>query len=90
MTNTPHLIAMYVITSGKPQRVAEFRWSTTSGVTLTVSESEWSRIAQLYYDNGVPDRTEMKVIPRTNGAEFMRALVTLDLGSYCSLVVESQ
>lgn len=90
MTSTPHLITMYAITSGEPESVAEFRWSATSGVTLTVSASEWGRIARMYYDDGIPDRTEMKMIPRTNGEEFMRALADLKLGSYCYLVVDDQ
>ncbi|MGW5141209.1 hypothetical protein ACWEPH_19240 [Nocardia beijingensis] len=91
MTSTPHSITMYAIESGEPEIVAEFRWSATAGVTLTVvSSSEWGRIARIYYEDGIPNRKEMSVIPRTNGEEFMRALADSDLGSYCYLVVDSQ
>lgn len=87
--STPDLIAMFAITSGEPERMAEFRWSAEAGVTLTIFKSEWGRVAQQYYDHGVPDRAEMKVVPRSEGQTFMRVLATLDQGSYCSFIVES-
>ncbi len=79
---------MFALKQGAPERVAEFRWSTATGVVLNVFDTGWGEIARQYFEQGVPDDAEMRLIPRSDGRAFMKALATLDRGSYCSFVVE--
>lgn len=85
---TPSIVSMYAAITGLPERVAEFRWSVTTGVTLRIFEEEWGRLALQYYEKGVPDWTNDAIVSRADGEAFMKALTSLRSGSYCSFVVE--
>lgn len=85
---TPSIVSVYAATTGLPERVAEFRWSVTAGVTLRIFEETWGRLALQYYEKGVPDQANDTIIPRVDGEAFMKALASLRSGSYCSFVVE--
>ncbi|WP_040833573.1 hypothetical protein [Nocardia brevicatena] len=81
---------MFASKSGEPERVAEFRWSASSGVTVDIFDgSAWGRLARQYYEQGIPDYADMRLIPRSDGEMFMRALAASSPGSYYSFVVES-
>lgn len=85
---TPSVVHMYAATTGIPERVAEFRWSATTGVTLQIFEDMWGRLALQYYEKGVPDQAGDAIIPRTDGEKFMKALASLRAGSYYSFSAE--
>lgn len=88
MTEGPRLIAVYAVTTGAPERVAEFRWAPETGVSVTVFEPKWGDVARYYYDNGVPDRDRMRAVTPEEGPAFMSALAGLRPASYCRFVVE--
>lgn len=88
MTGEPRLIAVYAVSTGAPERVAEFRWSPEAGVAVTVFEPTWGSVAQHYYDNGVPDHAGIRVVYPAEGAAFMSALADLRPSTYCQFVVE--
>ena len=88
--HTPNRLVMYARRLGPLERVAEFRWSAESGVSLTIEEPQWGRLARELYEEGVPDFTGTRLIQRTDGAAFMRALAVLEVGSYCRVDEEGE
>ncbi|GLY78918.1 hypothetical protein [Actinoallomurus iriomotensis] len=89
MGPTPTRVTLYARAT-EAERVAEFRWSPESGVSLTVFDPEWGALARDYYENGVPLIRENRRVPAGEGAAFMRALLERRNMSYYSLVDESQ
>lgn len=75
--------------SDEPVRVAEFSWSPQRGVLLTVFHGSASGLARRYYDRGAPYDAQQRLVPRTEGATFMLALVQPSRSSYHHFVDES-
>jgi hypothetical protein len=86
----PTLIGMYTLASGSPERVAEFRWSPGSGVSVEVFESDWGNLARVFYNEGVLLVGEQRRVKASEGAEFMRALLERKHSGYYGFVDESE
>lgn len=87
---TPVRVALYTWGKGDDRnRAAEFQWSPENGVSLTVFDPEWGRLAQDYYDNGVSLERERRMVSRDDGPTFMRALLQPWNMSYYRFVDES-
>jgi hypothetical protein len=89
MSDTPTRVVLYTLASGLPRPAAEFRWSPGEGVSLTVVDPDWGRLAERYYANGVPYDAERRVVPRSEPEAFMRALVQPRNATYSRFVDES-
>lgn len=85
----PTRIVMYSILSGEPKPIAEFRWSPESGVTLVELDSRGSRLARDIYEHGADSYAERRMVPRSEGAAFMRALLQPNRMSYYGFVDRS-
>lgn len=78
------------VLKGDPIRAAEFRYSQHEGVSLAVLNVEFGGgIAQEYYDRGVPDDRERRVVTRDEPESFMRALLQRQHSTYYRWVDES-
>jgi hypothetical protein len=86
---TPTRVVLYSYASGTAEAVAEFRWSTESGVSLTVFDPVQGRLAQDYYDRGAPFDAERRAVVPSEGPTFMRALVQPSRSTYSRFVDES-
>jgi hypothetical protein len=71
---TPTRVVLFAIGPDDERAVAEFRWSPESGVVLEVIDHDDAWIAQRYFDEGVPLDAARRLVPRTDGPAFMRAL----------------
>jgi hypothetical protein len=72
---TPTRVLLYAYAASEEHPVAEFRWSPESGVTLTVLDPAWGRLAEEYLARGVPFAEEERAVPAAEGEAFMRALL---------------
>jgi hypothetical protein len=85
----PTRVVLYSYAARTPEAVAEFLWSPGSEVSLTVLDPEQGRVAQQYYDEGVPFDAEQRLVHREEAATFMRALVQPRRTTYSQFVDES-
>jgi hypothetical protein len=91
MSNTvPTRVVLYAHITGEPRAAAEFRWSEGSEVSLTVLDPEWGALAEEFYANGVPVRTEQRLVTRSDAPAFMRALLEPLNATYYGFVDESE
>jgi ADP-ribosylglycohydrolase len=72
-----------------PLRVAEFRWNSESGVELEVFDPVYDELARSTLEDGVPLRSEDRVVHREEGPVFMRALLERQSAAYYQFVDES-
>ncbi|WP_086829088.1 hypothetical protein [Allokutzneria sp. NRRL B-24872] len=86
---TPTLVTLYAYASGEPKRAAEFRWSETDGVTVTVVDPEWGVVGKQFYDEGVLWREQARRVRPSEGPDFMHALLSRTSMSYFGMVDES-
>jgi len=90
----PTRVVLHSLLSGKPRRAAVFTWHPGRDVSLEIIDAEAGRLAQAYYDRGVPldsdDPGQDRLVQRHEGAAFMKALVARPPGGYLRLVDESE
>lgn len=89
MAEASRRVVLYSYLTGEPEAVAEFRWVQDEGVTLTVLDPGAEHLARQYYDRGAPLDAEKRSVPRSEGLEFMRALVQPSRATYFRFVDES-
>jgi hypothetical protein len=90
MTGSPPTrVSLYAYVASDEHPVAEFRWNAESGVTLTILNADWSRLAQEYFTQGAPLDREQRVVPAAEGEAFMRALLEPRQMTYYAFVDES-
>jgi hypothetical protein len=89
-TDTPTRVVLYSYASGRPQAIAEFRWSPGSGVELTLIDPVEGEIARRYHDDGIPFEAERRLVQASEGPAFMAALVQPSRSSYTRFVDESE
>lgn len=76
-SKVPTQVVLYrFVREGDPVRTAEFAYSPEGGISLVVHNVELGGgIAQEYYDRGVPDDRERRVVTRDEPEVFMRTLL---------------
>jgi hypothetical protein len=89
MEPTPTRVVLYANNTGEPRRVAIFRWSEETGVTLETLDPGWSRLATQYFNHGVQLMGQRRMVLPTEGPAFMQALLQPFRMSYYSLQDES-
>lgn len=88
--DAPTRVVLYSFLTGARTPVAEFRYDTTAGVTLTVFDREHGgSVAEDFYQRGAPLDAEQRAVSRSEGPVFMRALLQPANMSYYSFVDES-
>ncbi|GAB3768369.1 hypothetical protein GCM10028864_66700 [Microlunatus parietis] len=76
-TTTPTRVVLYSILGGRNWTAcAEFTYSPESGIQLLVHDPErGGRLAQSYFDNGVPNEEERRGVTTSEPELFMRTLL---------------
>ncbi|MGL4178735.1 MAG: hypothetical protein ACRCSN_21985, partial [Dermatophilaceae bacterium] len=88
---SPTRVVLYVLgRDGRETPAAEFRHPPGGEVTVSVGDPVWGAQARRLFDDGVTSREHGRVVLRTEGAAFMRALVEPRLSTYSRLVDESE
>ena len=87
---TPTRVLLYAYAHSEEHPVAEFRWSPESGVTMTVLDPAWARLAEEYFTGGVPLAEEERAVPAAEGEAFMRALLQPTQMTYYAFVDASE
>jgi hypothetical protein len=85
----PTRVGQYMLAASGRTRVAEFRWRRELGVSLVVFDPRNGRVAQEFFDHGVPLDGEDRLVPRAEPENFMRALLQPRRTSYFQYVNES-
>ncbi|QIS08990.1 hypothetical protein [Nocardia arthritidis] len=88
--STPTRVSLYCSAKDLvPHKVAEFDWDPATGVSLTVLDTEWARLAEEYYVNGIRSLAEQQLVRPDEPEVFMRALVQPSRLTYYQFVDES-
>ncbi|MFD0365955.1 hypothetical protein ACFQZZ_31335 [Nocardia sp. GCM10030253] len=89
-SSTPTRVVLYTYAKDlRPEKVAEFTWSTDAGVALRIIDDEWGSLAREYYRDGVLSKSERRVVLPAEGPSFMRALVQPSRSTYYRFADES-
>jgi hypothetical protein len=90
-SSSPTRVVLYTLLSGDWQPGAEFHYAPEDGVTLVVHDPKrGGTIAQKYYDRGVPNDEERRLVTRDEPEVFMRTLLQPSRTTYYRWVDESQ
>lgn len=86
---TPTQVALYTNATNPPRKIAVFRYSEQSGVTMESLDAEWAEVPNRYMTNGVDLLGQRRMVRPAEGALFMRALLQPFRTSYYTLRDES-
>ncbi|TDV51005.1 hypothetical protein [Actinophytocola oryzae] len=87
--HTPTQVALYTNATDPPRRVAVYRFTESSGVTMELLDPEWSKVAKQYYERGVDLPKERRMVLPSEGPLYMRALLQPFRTTYYTLRDES-
>ncbi|MGL4176983.1 MAG: hypothetical protein ACRCSN_12990 [Dermatophilaceae bacterium] len=88
--SSPTRVVLYVLgRDGRETPAAELCHPPGGEVTVSISDPVWGAQARRLFTDGVTSREQGRVVHRTEGVAFMRALVEPRLTTYSRLVDES-
>lgn len=86
---TPTQVALYTNATDPPRKIAEFRYTEQTGVTVETLDTEWADVPNRYMTNGVDLLGQQRMVRPSEGTLFMRALLQPFPMSYYTLRDES-